>query len=393
MPNGTEGIEEPEEQAPEEGESPPDLAGYGRRAFDIARKRFGSQRGGGLKKQVEKQASKAAEKAAGKAAGTAAGAAIGSSVPIVGTIIGAAVGAIASKLTEKFGPSSIKWAFYILLAIFLFSVIIAIAAWGILSGSNYFGGSPHVQAKQSTIDKFLAFSGDATSLRKLIIEKSDQLKQDLESEKKEIDSFNIDSNKKEEAKKKIDEALSLIDEVKLLLSGEGSTLSSAAKEKIDKLVTLLTEIRNTLNFAQFYGEFALPLGSLTCKASHNRTPHTLAQSGHGVFIIHNGDGGALDYTAPAGSPVYAITDGVITYTGWIPQWHNYYVKFKSEDGKYEAAYAHITKEVEAGDKVSKGQIIGHLLKGTMNTPHLHFDFWINGQPIKEKAQIPYFCGG
>jgi len=410
LPNGEEEIrgpgEEPEE-VPEEGQAaPPDLGGYGRRVFDIARKRFrrgpggqvagkkaGKGAGKAIGKEAGKEVGKAAGKAVGKAAGTAAGAAIGSSIPVAGTIIGATVGAIASKLTEKFGPTAIKWAFYILLAVFIVVAGLAIAFWGLLGGGEYFGKSAHSQAQQQTIDKFLAWTGDPIELRRLIIEEGDNLKKELGSAKSNIDSLNLATDKKEEAKKKIDEAIPLIDEIKSLLSRPGTELPTLAKEKTDKLISLLKDIRQILPFMAFYGDFALPLGSLTCTASHNKSPHTLAAHGHGVFLVRNNDGGALDYSAPAGSPVYAISDGQITEIVYHKRWQNYAVFFKSDDGRYEVVYGHITKEVESGEKITKGQVIGHLLQGTMEKPHLHFELWVDGNVVKERAQLPYFCGG
>ena len=75
MPNGEE-LEGPEEEAPEEEEekAPPDLAGYGRRAWDIGkkfRKKPSAGAGGRAAKGAGKAAGKAAAAGAGKAAGTA----------------------------------------------------------------------------------------------------------------------------------------------------------------------------------------------------------------------------------------------------------------------------------------------------------------------------------
>jgi hypothetical protein len=196
MPNGEE-FEEPEEGAPEEEEekAPPDLVGYGRRAFDIG-KRFGKKPGGGLgKKAAGKGAGKAAAGAAGKAgagaAGKAAGAAAGTAVggPL-GTVIGAALGAIASKLAEKFGPKAIKWTFYILLAIFLLSASMAIAFWGLLGGGEYFGSRAHLEATETSQNMALAFTSDLTALRKALLnnsQKSEEILNNMASQLKTID--------------------------------------------------------------------------------------------------------------------------------------------------------------------------------------------------------------
>jgi len=129
--------EEPEEplEAPSAERTPSDLSGYGRRAYELLRKRFGPKKPDAAK-EAGKAAEKAATTAASKAAGSAAGAAVGSAVPVVGTAVGAVVGAITSKLVEKFGPRGIKILFYILLALFILSLTFALTMWGLVGGAR-----------------------------------------------------------------------------------------------------------------------------------------------------------------------------------------------------------------------------------------------------------------
>jgi len=395
-----EGLSEEPERTSQEA-PPDDWGGYARHFFDISKTKPSklpttpkslSPAGKVAGKTASRAAGKVASKAASKATGSALGSALGSVLPGIGTALGALVGSLASKIVEVLGPKLIKTTFFALLAFFLLLATLSLVFWGILGGGKYFGRSAPVLAQQQIINKFLAWNGDPIELRRLIVEESDNLKKELESAKNIVDSLNLTTDKKEGVKKKINEAISLIDEIKSLLSGPGTTLPTLAKEKTDKLISLLKDIKQILPFMAFYGDFALPLGSLTCTASHNKSPHTLAAHGHGVFLVRNNDGGALDYSAPAGSAVYAISDGRITKILYHKRWQNYVVFFKSDDGRYEVVYGHITKEVESGEKITKGQVIGRILPGRVK-PHLHLELWIDGNVVKERAQLPYFCGG
>lgn len=102
----------------------------------------------------------------------------------------------------------------------------------------------------------------------------------------------------------------------------------------------------------------------------------------------NGKPGAfhtgVDVAVPTGTPIIAMLDGeIVKAVG--NQRHskaNYgnYVKVKHSDGT-EALYAHLDEVfVEVGDAVTQGQVIGKTgTSGRSTGPHLHFEFFINGQ--------------
>ena len=93
----------------------------------------------------------------------------------------------------------------------------------------------------------------------------------------------------------------------------------------------------------------------------------------------------LDLAAPEGSPVYASSDGIVTlsdgeyfYTG--------NVIVINHGQNLSTIYAHLkTRTVKKGDKVKRGDIIGHVGKtGRATGPHLHWGASINGirfQPL------------
>lgn len=80
-----------------------------------------------------------------------------------------------------------------------------------------------------------------------------------------------------------------------------------------------------------------------------------------------------------GANVYAIYDGEVVTSSYTSTNGNYII-IRDTKGIY-SLYAHLSKRnVNQGDKVSKGDIIGHIgSTGNSTGVHLHFSVW-NGYP-------------
>ena len=93
--------------------------------------------------------------------------------------------------------------------------------------------------------------------------------------------------------------------------------------------------------------------------------------------------GGTDIPAPAGTPIYAANDGVVTvvYTA-NPDNSTYgYHCIISHGGGYATLYAHQCQPplVKVGDTVTKGQLIGYVgTTGLSTGNHLHFELRIDG---------------
>lgn len=95
---------------------------------------------------------------------------------------------------------------------------------------------------------------------------------------------------------------------------------------------------------------------------------------------HNG----LDLGAPTGTPVYAADEGTVVFEGWGKSGVAGYAGWMGNPagisilinhvGSY-GGYAHLSRTViNAGDKVTKGQLIGYVgATGAATGPHLHFE--------------------
>lgn len=92
---------------------------------------------------------------------------------------------------------------------------------------------------------------------------------------------------------------------------------------------------------------------------------------------------AVDYAAPAGTPVMSIGDGTVLSAGWSGGGGNT-VKIR-HNSSYETAYLHLSKYakgIKAGTHVRQGQVIGYVGSTGMSTgPHLDFRVWKNGSPV------------
>lgn len=98
-----------------------------------------------------------------------------------------------------------------------------------------------------------------------------------------------------------------------------------------------------------------------------------------VYRPHHG----VDYAAPAGTPVYAIADGVITFKGWSGGGGNT-LKIK-HPRNLTSGYLHLrgyAKGIAVGTRVHQGQLIGYVgSTGASTGPHLDFRLWKGGTPI------------
>ena len=92
---------------------------------------------------------------------------------------------------------------------------------------------------------------------------------------------------------------------------------------------------------------------------------------------------AIDYAAPAGTPVVALGRGQVTFAGWQGGYGNM-VEIKHPSG-YSTRYAHfsrIAKGIRRGKSVDQGDVVGYVGQtGHATGPHLHFEMLQKGNKI------------
>lgn len=109
----------------------------------------------------------------------------------------------------------------------------------------------------------------------------------------------------------------------------------------------------------------------------------------GTSKYHSGiDIGGQDY----GAEIYAADTGTVVTSAKSDTYGNYVVI--NHGNGYTTLYAHMqSRNVKAGDKVTKGDLIGWVgSTGLSNGPHLHFEIWENGtriDPAKFYSNLEY----
>ena len=101
----------------------------------------------------------------------------------------------------------------------------------------------------------------------------------------------------------------------------------------------------------------------------------------------------VDYRAPSGAPVVAVSAGTVTMAAWISGGGRT-VKIRHASG-YETAYLHLSSfgpGIRTGIHVSQGQLIGRVgSTGLATGPHLHYELKKNGahvNPAAEHRKLP-----
>lgn len=97
----------------------------------------------------------------------------------------------------------------------------------------------------------------------------------------------------------------------------------------------------------------------------------------GFVRMHAG----IDFAAPYGSPIYAVTDGLVEFAGRHGG-HGNYVKLNNGGG-LATGYAHMSRiAAYLGQRVRRGQVIGYVGSSGLSTgPHLHYELYRNGQTV------------
>jgi len=128
------------------------------------------------------------------------------------------------------------------------------------------------------------------------------------------------------------------------------------------------------SLARSFLRFPLEFASITSQFAESRF-HPILKA----RVPHTG----IDFAAPRGTPVRAVSDGVIAQAGW----NGPYGKTidLQHDSRFMSRYAHLHNFAEGithGVEVKKGQIIGYVgSTGRSTGPHLHFELYKDQQYI------------
>ena len=99
----------------------------------------------------------------------------------------------------------------------------------------------------------------------------------------------------------------------------------------------------------------------------------------------------IDYAAPAGTPVSAVGDGTVTFSGYKGDYGKLVI-IRHPNG-YKTYYGHLSrvgKGIAPGVKVGQSEIIGYVGSTGLSTgPHLHYEMRVNGAPFNPlRLKVP-----
>ena len=101
----------------------------------------------------------------------------------------------------------------------------------------------------------------------------------------------------------------------------------------------------------------------------------------------------VDYGAPTGAPVLAVSSGTVVRAGWTGGGGN--SVFIRHNNGYETRYLHfssIAPGIRVGSRVAQGEMIGRVGRtGLATGPHLHYELLKNGthvNPLEEHRKLP-----
>ncbi|MFA4829111.1 MAG: peptidoglycan DD-metalloendopeptidase family protein [Thermodesulfovibrionales bacterium] len=110
-------------------------------------------------------------------------------------------------------------------------------------------------------------------------------------------------------------------------------------------------------------------------AFSNRRFHPILK----IYRPHHG----LDYAAPVGTPVSAVGDGKIIFSGY-KRGYGKLIIIRHHNG-WKTYYGHLSKiekNIRKGRKVEQNQVIGYVgATGMAKGPHLHYEIRISNKPV------------
>lgn len=167
-----------------------------------------------------------------------------------------------------------------------------------------------------------------------------------------------------------------VSEIKAVLQAQNQNISQMIAERkssVSELLQIIGGSGGTL--AAFPDRWPVQGGEISSPYGSRVGPI------EGGYEWHQGIDIAVDF----GDPVYASAAGKVEQAGWNGGYGRY-VRIDHGNG-YESAYGHMSSiAVEAGQQVSKGEIIGFVGSSGYSTgPHVHYEVLVDG-----KAVDPYY---
>ncbi|MFF0451258.1 M23 family metallopeptidase [Streptomyces sp. NPDC004609] len=191
--------------------------------------------------------------------------------------------------------------------------------------------------------------GAGEALRSRILQQAEQQQSQADAEKRAAAEKAAAEKAAAEAKK---------------AEAEARAKAKAAKKRAEAEAKAKAEAKaEAARRAKLAKSFSLPTSSYTITS-------TFGQSGS---LWSSGQHTGLDFAAPSGTPVKAVTGGTVKAAGWAGS-YGYRIVLELNDGT-EVLYAHLSSiNASAGQKVGGGETIGRVgATGNVTGAHLHLE--------------------
>lgn len=166
--------------------------------------------------------------------------------------------------------------------------------------------------------------------------------------------------------------ISISEQEAKLLEEQTFTVTAKISDLISRYKNTLKVVEKTNEELRFIPtEWPVTKNKITSKFGLRTDPFKRTSS------FHTG----VDIRGKVGDPVFAAAEGTVIQAEYFGGYGNYIVIQHSD--VYTTSYAHLSKiDVEVGDKINKGEIIGAVgSTGRSTGPHLHYEIIKNGKPI------------